>query len=92
MKKAFLAISLLLATPIVIAGGQGLHDAACMQCHATLMGGDANAIYTRNTRRVKDLNHLNGQVKGCALAAGVAWLPEEHQQVVDYLAKTFYRF
>lgn len=64
MKKAFLAISLLLATPIVIAGGQGLHDAACMQCHATLMGGDANAIYTRNTRRVK----------GCALAAGVGCL------------------
>ncbi len=92
MKRALLAISLLLTMPLVWANGQVLHDAACMQCHAALMNGDANAIYTRTERRVTNLKRLDSQVEGCALAADVAWLPEEHQQVVDYLAKTFYQF
>lgn len=92
MKRTLLAISLLLAMPLVWANGQALHDAACMQCHAALTGGDANAIYTRTERRVTNLKRLDSQVEGCALAADVTWLPGEHQQVVDYLAKTFYQF
>jgi hypothetical protein len=92
MKKVLLAIILLLAAPLVLSNGKTLHDAACMQCHATLTGGNANAIYARSGSRITDLKRLASQVEGCALAADVAWLPEEHQHVVDYLANTFYSF
>jgi len=87
-----LAVFLLLAATVASANGKMLHDAACIQCHATLMGGDANTIYQKINSRITDMKRLDSQVEGCALAADVAWLPEEHQQVVNYLAKTFYGF
>jgi hypothetical protein len=92
MKQSVLALLLFFYTAIAVADGKGLHDAACIQCHATLMSGNANAIYKRPDSRITSFKRLQGQVAGCALAADVMWLPEEQRQVIDYLAKQFYPF
>ena len=92
MRQGLLALCLFLYAAFVMADGKALHDKACMQCHATLMGGNGNAIYKRPDSRITSFKRLQGQVAGCALAADVMWLPEEQRQVVDYLAKQFYSF
>lgn len=92
MMQYILTLFLLLSVSGVAVSGQVLHDRACLQCHAVLMDGKANAIYTRPNRIVMNLMRLESQVEGCALAADVTWLPKEHQRVVDYLARAFYKF
>jgi len=92
MKWPLVAVGLLAISPSVMADGKGLHDQSCMQCHATLVGGQANNIYTRSDRKINSFQQLEGRVKSCAMAAGVDWQPREYQQVIRYLATTFYQF
>ncbi len=74
------------------ANGRALHDAACMQCHASLMSGKANAIYTRSNSKITSKQQLAQQVTGCMVAADVQWKSEQKQAVIDYLARQFYGF
>jgi len=92
MKRLLLMAAFWTLSGNVMANGKALHDQSCMQCHAALMGGNANAIYSRGDRKVNSLARLESQVTGCAVAAGVDWQARQYQQVVDYLATTFYRF
>jgi len=92
MKQGVLTLFLFFYAAVVVANGKVLHDAACMQCHATLMGGNGNAIYNKPDSRITSFKRLQGQVAGCALAADVRWSSEEQRQVVNYLAKQFYSF
>lgn len=91
-KKVFLLVGLLALSPMVMAQGKNLHDAACLQCHASLTGGKPTSLYTRNDRKVKTLASLQKQVKGCAIAADANWSDAERESVVQYLSQTFYRF
>ncbi|MDF1587613.1 MAG: hypothetical protein P1P93_00410 [Gammaproteobacteria bacterium] len=82
-----------LSSPVVFAGeGQILHDAACLQCHASLTGGKPTSIYTRADRKIATFASLQKQVKGCAVAADVAWSDKQRAQVVQYLSERFYHF
>jgi len=92
MKCSLLAIGFLLISLQVMADGKTLHDQSCMECHATLMGGKATMIYTRPDRKLSDFQQLESQVESCGMAAGVEWKPQEYQQVIQYLTKTFYQF
>jgi mono/diheme cytochrome c family protein len=75
-----------------LAQGKALHDAACLQCHASLGGGDANHLYLRDDRKVKSLDGLNKRVAYCAKAADVDWNKQQKQAVVEYLRQRFYKF
>jgi mono/diheme cytochrome c family protein len=75
-----------------MAQGQALHDAACLQCHASLGGGNPNQLYQRADRQVKSLSELEKRVAFCMKAADVNWNKAQQQAVVEYLRDAFYRF
>lgn len=75
-----------------MAQGKALHDAACLQCHASLGGGDANQLYLREDRQVKSLDGLKKRVAFCTKAADVSWNKAQKQAVVEYLRQRFYDF
>lgn len=82
----------MMACVAVSAQGKALHDAACLQCHASLSGGNAYQLYQRSDRKVKTLEGLTKRVKSCALAADVSWNEAQREAVVRYLSDNFYRF
>jgi mono/diheme cytochrome c family protein len=70
--------------------GKDLHDANCMSCHTSLMGGDPNKIYSRADRRVNSLSGLKNQVTRCKTTVGVDWPEDQINDVVEYLNHNFY--
>jgi mono/diheme cytochrome c family protein len=82
----------LLLSAAVSAQGQALHDAACLQCHASLSNGNPYQLYQRQDRKVKTLDGLRKRVKNCAVAADVSWTNEQREAVVTYLRENFYQF
>ena len=67
-----------------IENGKQLHQ-GCTQCHGT-------EAYTRENRRVTDLNKLQNQVQRCALALGKVWSNEDVDDVTAYLNAEYYKF
>ena len=63
-----------------------------MSCHASLMGGDADSIYTRPDHRVTTLPGLHKQVTRCEQSLGLTWFDDEVDAVATYLNDTFYKF
>jgi mono/diheme cytochrome c family protein len=90
--KAFIIAGLLSISTLLLADAKALHDASCMQCHASLTGGDGNNLYSRGDRKVKSLAGLEKRVANCAIAADANWTPAQQKQVIDYLNSRFYRF
>lgn len=74
-----------------IAHGKDLHDANCLSCHASLMGGNPNLIYTRSDRRVNSISALRSQVTRCKTTVGVPWPEDQIEEVVEYLNTNFYK-
>lgn len=72
--------------------GKELHDANCIRCHASIVGGNGTAIYTRPDRRIDSLEALNAQVHRCKNSLGVSWPEDQIEDVVAYLNQTFYHF
>lgn len=91
MRLALLLTALLFSSAS-LAQGKALHDAACLQCHASLGGGDPHQLYQRPDRTVKTLDGLQKRVQHCMQAADVNWTKAQQQAVVEYLRETFYRF
>lgn len=91
MRLALLLIALL-ASGAALAQGKALHDGACLQCHASLGGGDPDQLYQRDDRKVKSLEGLKKRVAYCSKAADVDWSQTQQNAVVDYLRQRFYDF
>lgn len=91
-RGVFLILGLFVLSPQVMAQGKDLHEASCLQCHASLTGGKPTSLYTRADRKVKTLASLQQRVKGCAIAADANWSDAERESVVQYLRTTFYGF
>jgi len=91
-RVALITIGLLALSPMVMAEGKVLHDAACLECHASLTGGKPTSIYTRADRKVTTLASLDQRVKGCAIAADANWSDAQRASVVKYLSTAFYGF
>jgi len=70
--------------------GKDLHDANCMSCHTSLMGGNPNQIYSRADRRINSLGGLKNQVTRCKTTVGVDWPEDQINDVVEYLNHNFY--
>ena len=91
MRLALLLV-MIASSGVTLAQGKALHDSACLQCHASLGGGDPNQLYTRGDRTVKSLDGLKKRVAYCTKAADVNWDKSQQQAVVDYLRQRFYDF
>lgn len=90
--RLLLLVTGLLLPAVVSAQGQALHDAACLQCHASLSNGNPYQLYQRQDRKVKTLDGLRKRVENCAVAADVSWTNEQREAVVTYLRENFYQF
>ena len=91
MRFALLFIALL-SSGALFADGKTLHDAACLQCHASLSAGDPHQLYERSDRKVKSVDTLRKRVAYCAKAADVTWDKTQQEAVVQYLRDQFYQF
>lgn len=85
-------IALLFSCVGMAQNGKALHDAACMECHGSLGGGDPYHLYQRADRKVTSLRALQKRVRYCMLAADVKWDSAQQKAVVDYLNQRFYQF
>ena len=68
-----------------IDSGMHLHEAHCSACHDS-------SVYTRENRRVKNIDALINQVWRCEQGLGLKLFDDEVQDLVDYLDQRYYRF
>lgn len=73
-------------------GKKYFDEAKCNTCHASLMGGDGNRIFTRPERKVKDAQALAKMVRFCVGQTGAGIFPEDIDHVAAYLNREFYKF
>lgn len=92
MRQWLTLVVMISVSQVAQADGQALHDKACLQCHASLVGGNGQAMYTRSDRKVQSYAQLSQQVSRCMVAADVQWQASQQRAVVDYLARRFYSF
>jgi hypothetical protein len=75
------------------AAGQKLfEEAKCNGCHAKMMGGDGNRLFTRPDRKVTDAKSLASRIRACATQLNVQWFPEDEEHVAAWLNSRFYKF
>lgn len=75
-----------------VKAGQALVERDCVSCHAKMMNGDADRIYTRPDRRVTSAPKLLAQVQACNANLSKGYFPEEEEHVAAYLNLRFYKF
>ncbi len=76
---------LALSFTAVADGGEELHAAHCTSCHDS-------GVYTREDRRVTDLDGLHQQVGRCEKANNLSWTGEDIKAVASYLNQNYYKF
>ncbi len=72
--------------------GEKLHNENCISCHQSMFDGNADFIYTRENRRVADMDQLHNQVQRCSLNLRLDWFDSEMNNVSGYLDQQFYQF
>ena len=72
--------------------GKSLVDRDCVACHAQKFAGDADQMYRRPDRHVKNPRQLLAQVQACNVNLGKNYFPEEEEHIAAYLNLEFYRF
>lgn len=74
------------------AGRKAVADAKCEACHASKVGGDGSAIYTRKDRRVTTRAKLQPQVALCNTELNLGLFPEDEAAIAAYLDHRYYKF
>ncbi|MFY9260454.1 MAG: cytochrome c [Gallionella sp.] len=70
--------------------GEALFDKhKCNSCHAAMLGGDGNAMFTRTNRKVTTPAQMLGQITQCSGNVGVKLSPQEEQHLAAYLNKYY---
>lgn len=87
-----LLLSLSAAQAADPARGEQLYNTHCTACHASLMGGDKTAIFTRPKRIVRSFDGLKKRVQFCESMTSTDWTQKEIDDVVAYLNQEFYKF
>ena len=72
--------------------GQQLVEKSCIQCHASMFGGDGSGVYTRPNRMVHNLKQLAARVALCNANTSIGWFPEEERDVTAFLNQQYYHF
>lgn len=75
------------------AAGKKLFDQhKCNSCHASLLGGDGNAMFTRAERKVKSPASLATQITRCSHSLNLELFPDDEESIGAYLNNHFYKF
>jgi cytochrome c2 len=74
------------------AGKKIFEQHKCNSCHASKLGGDGNAMFTRAERKVKTAASLATQITRCSVNLGLSLFPEDEENIGAYLNKNFYKF
>lgn len=61
----------------------------CNRCHADIMGGDGNAIFTRPNRKVHNAAELIEQIEVCSGNIGAKLTTQEKQHLGAYLNRYY---
>ena len=72
--------------------GNALIQKNCISCHASSLGGDGSAIYTRENRLVNTSRGLKAQIRNCNTMLGLKWFEDEELHAASYLNQTYYHF
>ena len=64
----------------------------CNSCHASMLGGDGSAMFTRSDRKVKTPASLLTQVTRCSTNLGLMLFEEDEENIAAYLNKNYYKF
>lgn len=72
--------------------GKSLHEKNCISCHASSLGGDGSAIYTREYHKINTSKGLLAQVRNCNTMLALKWFEDEELNVAAYLNQTYYQF
>lgn len=75
------------------AAGKKLFDQhKCNSCHASMLGGDGNAMFTRTERKVKSAASLATQITRCSHSLNLELFPDDEESIGAYLNNHFYKF
>ena len=75
------------------AAGKRLFDRNhCNSCHDGMMHGDGNAIFTRPTHKVKNVEQLVDQMHVCSGNVGITLSAQDEQDLGAWLNQSFYHF
>ena len=102
MKKIMITLIMLAFTATVHAApfakgnadkGKKLFDQNnCNKCHASMLGGDGSAVFTRADRKIKSPESLATQITRCSVNLGLTLFPEDEEHIGAYLNKNYYKF
>jgi hypothetical protein len=73
-------------------GAKLVAEKGCETCHHNKTLGDAKAIYLRKDRKVTSLATLKAQVALCNSELNLQLFPEDEDQIVAHLDRTYYHF
>lgn len=74
------------------AGKKSFDQHQCNSCHAKILGGDGNAIFTRADRKIKSPASLATQITRCSVNLGLSLFEDEEENLAAYLNKQYYKF
>lgn len=72
--------------------GSELHSENCINCHASMTGGDGSVLYTRKNRNVISIDALADRIHYCQSSLELNWSEDQQQAVKLYLNKSYYNF
>ena len=73
-------------------GRKLIAEAKCEACHASKLGGDGSAIYSRADRRVTSKSGLLAQVSRCNNELSLGLFPDDEAAIAAYLNAAHYKF
>lgn len=76
----------------VTEGGKLVAEKKCEACHHNKTLGEAGAIYLRKGRKVTSIEKLKAQVALCNSELNLQLFPDDEENVVAFLDRTYYRF
>ena len=66
-------------------------EAKCEACHASKLGGDGSAMYSRADRRVTSKSALLAQVSRCNTELNLGLFPDDEVAIAAYLNASYYK-
>jgi cytochrome c2 len=64
----------------------------CNSCHANILGGDGNSMFSRNDRKIKTASALATQITRCSVGLNLSLFEDEEENIGAYLNKNYYKF
>jgi cytochrome c peroxidase len=74
------------------AGKKTFDQHKCNSCHASMLGGDGSAMFTRAEHKVKSPASLKTQITTCSTNLGLMLFEDDEENVGAYLNKNYYKF